>query len=66
MFIIPEADTARVKRHALLAIGKVWTTFKRTLVTEYVNTGRTPFTKYKFLSRDIWDTFVRMKMMTKF
>ena len=28
--------------------------FKSTLVTKYVNTGRTPFTKYKFLSRDIW------------
>ena len=66
LFIIPEADTARVKRHALLAIGKAWRTFKSTLVTEYVNTGRRPFTKYEFLSRDIWDAFVQMKTATEF
>ena len=62
----PAADQARVKRHALLAIGKAWRTFKSTLVMKYVNTGRTPFTKYKFLSRDIWDAFVRMKTTGEF
>ena len=49
-FTIPEAHKARVERQALLAMGKAWRTFKSTLVTKYVNTGRTPFTKYKFLS----------------
>ena len=65
-FIIPEADQARVERQALLAMGHTWRTFKSTLVTQYVNTGRTPFTKYKFLSRDIWDAFLRMKTTAEF
>ena len=66
LFIIAEADKARVKRHALLAIGKAWRTFKSTLVTKYVNTGRTPFTAYKFLSWDIWAAFVQMKVLHAF
>ena len=65
-FNIPQADQARVERHTLLALDHAWRTFKSTLVTKYVNTGRTPFTKYKFLSRDIWGAFVQMKTMTKF
>ena len=43
-----------------------WRTFKSTLVTKYVNTGRTPFMKYKFLSRDIWEAFVQMKTAAEF
>ena len=65
-FTIPEAHKARVQRHALLSMGKAWRTFKSTLVTKYVNTGRTPFTQYKFLSRDIWDAFVQMKTTAEF
>ena len=47
-----------MERQALLAMEHVWRNFKSTLVTKYVNMGRTPFTKYKFLSRVIWDAFV--------
>ena len=65
-FTIPEADKARMEQQALLAMGHVWRTFKSTLVTKYMNTGLTPFTKYKFLSRDIWDAFVRMKTTAEF
>ena len=65
-FDIPQADQARVERQALLAMDHAWRTFKSTLVTKYVNTGRTPFTKYKFLSRDIWDAFVQMKTTAEF
>ena len=52
-FTIPEAHKARVERHGLLSMGKAWRTFKSMVVTKYVNTGQTPFTKYKFLSRHI-------------
>ena len=62
----PEADKARVERQALLSMGKAWRTFKSVLVTKYVNTGRTPFTAYKFLSQDIWDAFVQMKTTAEF
>lgn len=65
-FTFPAADLARVERQALLSIGKAWRTFKSVLVTRYVNTGRTPFTAYKFLSRDIWDAFVQMKTTPEF
>ena len=65
-FNITEANKARMERQALLAMGHTWRTFKSTLVTKYVNTGRTPFTKYKFLSRDIWDAFVQMKTTAEF
>ena len=65
-FTIPEAHKARVQRHALLSMGKAWRTFKSTLVTKYVNTGRTPFTAYKHISRDIWDAFVQMKTTAEF
>ena len=55
-----------MQRQALLAMGHAWRTFKSTLVTKYVNTGQTPLTKYKFLSWDIWDAFVRMKTTAEF
>nr|CCI55309.1 PH01B001I13.5 [Phyllostachys edulis] len=57
---------ARVERQALLAMCHAWRTFKSKLVTKYMNTGRTPFTKYPFLMRDIWDAFVAMKTTAKF
>ena len=55
-----------MERQVLLTMGHAWRTFKSMLITKYVKTGRTPFTKYRFLSRDIWDDFVRMKTTAKF
>ena len=65
-FIIPEADVARVRRHALLSMDHAWRTFKSILVTKYVNKGETPFTKYRFLTRETWDAFVAMKTTAEF
>ena len=65
-FTIPEEHKACVERQALLAMGHAWRTFKSTLVKEYVNMGQMPFTKYKFLSGDTWDAFVRMKTTAEF
>ena len=50
----------------MLAMGHAWRTFKSTLITKYVNTGQTPFMKYKFLSWDIWEVFVQMKITAEF
>ena len=55
-----------MRRKAFHAMGKAWKTFKNTLVTEYMNKDRTPFTKYQFVSRDTWDAFVWMKTTVEF
>ena len=65
-FTIPEADMARVERTAMLTIAKSWRTFKSILVTQYVNTGQTPFAKYGFLTQETWDAFVAMKTTAEF
>lgn len=65
-FTIPEADMARVERTAMLTIDKSWRSFKSILVTKYVNTGQTPFAKYRFLTQETWDSFVAMKTTPEF
>ena len=65
-FTIPEADAARVQRTAMHTIDKSWRNFKSILVTNYVNTGQTPFAKYGFLTRETWDAFVAMKTTAEF
>lgn len=65
-FEIPAEVQGLMRWQALLAMEKVWKTFKSTLVTEYMNKDQMPFMKYQFMSRDTWDTFMRMKTTAEF
>ena len=51
-------DEDKCMGHALFVIGKALRNFRSMLNREYVQTGRTPFEDYNFITHDVWEAFV--------
>ena len=59
-------DTKRCMKHAMTVAGKALRTFRNHLYTDYVQKGRSPLEDYNFLTREIWDEFVKMVSTPEF
>ena len=44
--------------HAMFVAGKALRNFRSMLNREYVQTGRTPFEDYNFITHDVWKEFI--------
>ncbi|TVU33801.1 hypothetical protein EJB05_15609 [Eragrostis curvula] len=52
---------AKALKRAMKGIAKCWRDHKCKLINEFMLQGRSPFERFKFLKREDWDAFVKLK-----
>nr|XP_043636784.1 uncharacterized protein LOC122607800 [Erigeron canadensis] len=61
-----DENTLHIKKSTLKIANTSWRNFKKNLIRIYVRTGKTPFSKYKFIKEETWREFCRLKSTREF